>query len=243
MNKRLSKSGIEYLDYSWGVWSGCRNLQAGICSVNACWAKGIANHYPALYPNGFEPTFYPEALGSPLHLRKPSIIGVGWVGDVIGYGLQYRDRIFHTIERCPQHTFLFLTKNPEKLLDWAPFPDNAWPGVTITNLDMAVEALPVFALLEAKIKFASYEPLLERVPCKHTMDLVDWVAIGGQTRPTRLPEIAYVQEIVQAADKAGVKVFLKDNLKPLFSTLTINDKWVWAKDLGYGGLYRQEMPR
>jgi len=59
---------------------------------------------------------------------------------------------------------------------------------------------------------------------------------------TAQPKIEWVKEIVEAADKAGVKVFLKDNLKPLFSRLTIDDKWVWAKDLGYGGLLRQEMP-
>ena len=60
---------------------------------------------------------------------------------------------------------------------------------------------------------------------------------------TAQPRIEWVQEIVRAVDKAGIAVFLKGNLEPLFAkTVTKDDKWVWAKDLGYGGLYRQEMP-
>ena len=39
------------------------------------------------------------------------------------------------------------------------------------------------------------------------------VIIGAQTRPTIMPRIEWVQEIVQACDKAGIPVFLKDNLR------------------------------
>ena len=44
---------------------------------------------------------------------------------------------------------------------------------------------------------------------------INWLIIGAQTNPYKPPEFSWVQEIVEAADKAGVKVFLKDNLKPL----------------------------
>ena len=105
MNKtpRLSKSGIEYLDYMWGIFSGCQNLQKGVCSVKACWAKGLTSHFPKLYPRGFDPTYYPEAINSPMLLKKPSRIGVGWVGDVIGYGPNPReclDLIAHKTKWC-----------------------------------------------------------------------------------------------------------------------------------------------
>jgi len=72
---------------------------------------------------------------------------------------------------------------------------------------------------------------------------ISWVVIGSQTKPTVYPKIEWVQEIVEAADKAGIPVFLKDNLKPMFAeTVVYSDKRVWAKDMGRGGLYRQEMP-
>lgn len=62
------------------------------------------------------------------------------------------------------------------------------------------------------------------------------------------PRIEWVHEIVEAADRAGIKVFLKDNLKPLLwhetERVLIPD---WARMPGeYDGLggflLRQELP-
>ncbi len=227
MNRpRLSKSGVEYLDYSWGIWSGCRNLQAGICSVKACWAKGIALHYPKLYPNGFEPHYYHEAIEAPMHLKKPSRISVGWVGEIIGYcdpRSIAREAIIRTIRECPQHTFLFLTKNPEKLIHWGKFPDNCWVGVSMT--DGYSDMLVPFKDVKAKVKFISFEPLLKWASWANSDMIkkslkdagISWVIIGSQTKPYKPPKIEWVNEIVSACDKAGIPVFLKDNLNPMFA--------------------------
>ncbi len=252
MNKtpRLSKSGIEYLDYSWGIWSGCRNLEIGICPVKACWAKGIANHYPKLYPNGFEPTFYKEALESPLRLRKPSRIGVGWVGDVIGYGLVYKEEIYSTIRQCPQHTFLFLTKNPEQLKEWGSFPDNCDVGITATNTDMAVEGMTALAEIEARVKFMSFEPLLSRILLTaNGLSGLDLVIVGAQTKPTVYPEIGWVQGIALACTKADIPLFLKDNLKPLLpNRMPFWGTYIWKEESNGAMItmsenrFRQELP-
>ena len=44
---------------------------------------------------------------------------------------------------------------------------------------------------------------------------LDWVIIGQQTpvRSSTMPKVEWIREIVQAADQAGIPVFLKDNLK------------------------------
>ncbi|KKN71458.1 hypothetical protein LCGC14_0420370 [marine sediment metagenome] len=44
---------------------------------------------------------------------------------------------------------------------------------------------------------------------------ISWVIIGSQTKPYKPPKIEWVQEIVEATDRAGIPVFLKDNLIPL----------------------------
>ena len=248
MNKtpRLSKSGIEYLDRSWGIWSGCQNLERGICPVNACWAKSIANRFPNHYPNGFEPTFYPESIESPLHIKKPSRIGVGWVGDVIGYGGEYgKDQIYETIRQCPQHTFLFLTKNPQNLAKWSPFPDNCWVGVSATNDFQQIEALAWLQRIEAKVKYLSIEPLLEEIilPSSGLERILNWLIIGQQTpiHPETTPKLEWIKEIVEAAEKAGVKVFLKNNLRPL-----LEPSWLGNRDNSWAfrhGELRQGMPK
>ena len=74
---------------------------------------------------------------------------------------------------------------------------------------------------------------------------ISWVVIGSQTKPYRPPVISDVQEIVEACGKAGIPVFLKDNLNPLFAgATTIKDKWVFSKtNFMNGELYRQEIPK
>jgi len=221
---RLSKSGIEYLDYQWGIFSGCHNWKSGICQVENCWAKSFAQRFKNIYPNGFEPTFYPEAFNSPKYLKKPSIIGVGWVGDVIGYGLAFREQIFETIEQCPQHRFLFLTKNPNQLKKWEMFPNNCWVGATATNHDGFLRAIEGLRVINATVKFISFEPLLKEIPFRHQALYyagISWLIIGLQTpySPKTAPKIEWIENIVEAADKAEVKVFLKDNLWPLIETL------------------------
>jgi len=54
---------------------------------------------------------------------------------------------------------------------------------------------------------------------------------------TAQPRIEWVREIVEAADKVGIPVFLKDNLRPLLPYP--HHLWAFTK---VGGLLRQEMP-
>lgn len=240
---RLSKSNIEYLTLHWGVFSGCRNLQKGICKVKACWARGIALHYKGLFPNGFEPTFYPEALQSPFHVNKPSIIGVGWVGDIIGYGKEYLTQIFKVTEKCPQHSFVFLTKNYWGLPKVGKFPDNCIVGMTDNTCH---EDLSVMGSVNAKKKFVSYEPLYDFT--YPNLKWVDGIVIGGQTRPTLMPRLEWVLNLVEEADRLRKKVFLKNNLMPLLTEF--GETNTRAKEesrvlntLFSGGKLRQEFPK
>ena len=261
---RLSNSDIEYLDKVWNFTSGCRK------GCPYCYAEKITKRFNNHYPNGFKPTVYPEALLSPLYLKKPSRIGVCFMGDLFcdcpefdperknilkGFtedGSSWEDislkRIIHyVIESCPQHTFLFLTKQPQNLIKFSPFPDNAWTGVTVTNPQMLTNALYGLSRIEAKVKYLSIEPLLQWELLKSTTKFaealkltgISWVIIGAQSKPTIMPKIEWVQEIVQACDKAGVKVFLKDSLEPLIKPLMRVPNMSWFGNV-FG--FRQEMP-
>lgn len=259
---RLSPTGIEYGDYAWNFASGCGNNIDGKCKAGGfkCWAYSISQRFKGHYPNGFKPTIYPEALLSPLYLRKPSRILCAFMGDLfwdcpefdpwreitlrgkdgrVFFEGSLRDRIIMTIDQCPQHTFLFLTKQPQNLIKF-DFPDNCWVGVTITNDKMRYAALYWLKQIQAKVKFLSIEPHLGRIEVA-PIDLQDagvgWIIDGAQTNPYKPPKIEWVQEIVQAADKAGIPVFLKNNLMPLVGQ---KGMLVQAGNIKYG--LRQEMP-
>jgi len=70
----------------------------------------------------------------------------------------------------------------------------------------------------------------------------NWVIIGAQTKPYRPPRIEWVAEIVKACDKAGIPVFLKDNLEPLLQEACRNEYKFNAVFLNGWGELRQELP-
>jgi len=146
------------------------------------------------------------------------------MGDLFGIGVpeHWTERVLDKIGRSwyREHRFYLLTKQPQNLPQWSPFPDNCWVGVTACNFEMMDNAILYLDQIEAKIKYISIEPFLGEIPIPVYGFGVDWLIIGAQTKPYKPPKIEYVEEIVRAADKAGVPVFLKDNLKPLFSGMT-----------------------
>ena len=78
---------------------------------------------------------------------------------------------------------------------------------------------------------------------------INWVIIGAQTKPTVYPKIEWVTEIVEAADKAGIPVFLKDSLKPFLISHGMQDNIFWKDKSNKHGSeelhceLRQEMPK
>jgi len=228
----MNPTKIDYLDLTWNPYTGCNNWRLGICGGGGkdfrCWAMTQTIRFKKNYPNGFEPTFYPERFLEPMKHKKPAIIGVSFMGDLFGGWpwasfpesanlVETMDRvrllILNQARACPRHTFVFLTKCPWNLPKWNPWPDNAWVGVSITSVEQLIDTITPMAQVEASVKFASYEPLLERVPVKHIIGFLNWLIIGGQTGPgAKPPKPKWVQEIIDDADRAGVPVFLKDNL-------------------------------
>ncbi len=74
---------------------------------------------------------------------------------------------------------------------------------------------------------------------------IAWIILGAQTKPTLQPKIEWVREIVEAADKAGVKVFLKDNLMPLIEPVGIDKDFLTKVAIDGDKAYvilRQELP-
>jgi len=240
---RLSPTGIEYADYAWNFASGCGNNIGGKCRGGGfnCWAYSITQRFEGHYPNGFKPTIYPDALCSPVYLKKPSRILCAFMGDLFwdcpefnptkkieavmpsrkaSVSMSLKGWIYTTIKQCPQHQFLFLTKQPQNLPQWSPFPDNCWVGVTVTKPEFLLPAFDALDSIQCQLRYLSIEPMLGRFDIPDLDILLggtlNWVIIGAQTKPYKPPEIEWVEEIVQACDKAGIPVFLKDNLKPLF---------------------------
>jgi protein gp37 len=260
----LTKTKIEYLDYVWNFYPGCNHWQTGVCPLKMCWAHGMARfNTPKGQKIDFTPKLLPEKLLDPLKGKQGGRrIGVCFTGDLFGdwvdpeqwlhlndSGIEIantlKGHIFEVIRHCPDDTFIFLTKNPAGLQKWSPFPPNAWVGVSATNYVMFSYALEYLHNIKATIKYISIEPMMERVNIPLLDEVlsncgVNWLIIGQQTpaRKATEPKIEWIREIIEAADKAGIPVFLKYNLYDYFMNLPHDDLF-WA-DMCH---LRQEFPK
>ena len=116
---RQGPNGISYLDWSWSVAVGCTH------GCPWCWARRQAKRQRKNCQRcyDFTPHLHPERLGEPLRKRKPSVIGVAFMGDLFDPTLPDDDvcRVFDTIrasEVYPKgHTFVILTKQPNRMAD------------------------------------------------------------------------------------------------------------------------------
>ncbi|KKM98785.1 hypothetical protein LCGC14_1154370 [marine sediment metagenome] len=206
----------------------------------------------ALLNDPFYPRFWEDKLGDRgLFQPEPRRIFVCDMSDLFGIGVptDWTDRVMDQIKIHRQHQFYLLTKQPQKLPKVPGyFPPNAWVGVTATDNDAAFAAFRAFQDLEATTrKFISFEPLQGRMG-PVVLSLLkgwahgtgaSWVIIGAQTKPDVNPQAKWVGEIVQAADDAGIPVFLKKNLWDCLYSQAWDVEAFWATQTA---TLRQELP-
>jgi len=91
---------------------------------------------------------------------------------------------------------------------------------------MADDAGYYLEQIVAKVRFLSLEPLLEPMHLHFGNQpgrKLDWVIIGAQTpySAKTAPPMEWVQEILVAANNAGIPVFMKNNLRPVLDNTEI----------------------
>ena len=160
-------------------------------------------------------------------MDKPSKIFVSSMGDLFGEWVpdSWIETVFEAAEKAPQHTYLFLTKNPSRYLEMAlakrlPERENFWYGTTIVAPEN-----PFFFARGYKT-FLSIEPMLEPFPREPEsgmnpfyMTSIGWVIIGAMTGPgskRQQPERQWVENVVNAAADARIPVFMKGSLRPIW---------------------------
>jgi protein gp37 len=193
----------------------------------------------------FYPRLWEERLDEYLGICRG--IFVCDMSDLFGIGVpeEWTRAVLDRIRRSSHRNhYYLLTKQPQNLPKFSPFPPNCWVGVTATGYKAFNEALDHLKTIASQVKYISMEPLLEEIKvCPERLKYcgVSQLIIGAQTRPYKPPKIEWLQEIVEAADKAGVPVFLKDNLRPLIATLSAGKAFYYYDDQTCE--LRQEFPK
>jgi len=178
---------------TWNPVTGCTKISPG---CKHCYAERMAKRlagrfgYPAIDP--FKVTLHEDKLEQPLRWRKPRTVFVCSMGDLFHEDIPhaYRTDIFDVMASAEalRHTFLVLTKRPEKINAWVNWmcehwpgdspwniatevyngwPPNVIPGVTAENQEQANLRIPVLLRIPAAVHFVSIEPMLGPVIIDH----------------------------------------------------------------------------
>ncbi len=180
----MNKTKIEWCDYTINPVKGlcpmaCKDKQG----KEYCYARRMYKRF------GWNPDirWSSRAVDQLAEIKEPSRIFIGSTIELFGDWIKYwwLKTIFDMCLLRPQHTFIFLTKKPENLIKWSPFPENCWVGVSVTNADMAFDAINCLDDVQANVRFLSFEPLLaSRNLVQFNVRLkqsINWVIIGQQT--------------------------------------------------------------
>jgi protein gp37 len=199
------------------------NPVRGLCPVacSFCYAAKMYKRFKWDETIRFDPDVMSS--GNLSKLTNGSKVFVGSTMELFGeWAEEWIDDILDCTVAFPNLTFIFLTKRPENLIKYSPFPPNCWVGVSATNKLMFTQAVYNLVDVRATVKFVSIEPLLDWKLggdiLSHDMDNINWLIIG-QCTPVSVktsPKVEWISEIVEAADKAGIPIFLKDNLESVF---------------------------
>ena len=211
-----TNESIEWAKWSWNPVVGCRH------NCNYCYARDLARRFLEDY-NNFEPRIYEERLKVP-SIQTPK--GNGCIGDrnvfvcsmadLFGNWVEksWIDKVLDAVQKAPEWNFLFLTKNPKRLVD-IEWPLNAWVGTTVDRQSRVSQAEQAFKDINATVKFVSCEPLLEELKFSN-MSVFNWLIVGGRSKNTQgsasQPDWSWVDSLYNQARDAGLKVYFKPNL-------------------------------
>ena len=249
----MGKTTIEWATHSWQVSVGCSEPR-GAQACARCYARGIAARFGevkghryegvAKFVNGYsrwtgkvEPLR--ETLDEPFHWKKPRRVFVDSMADLFHEFLpfEYIQEVFEVMALNPIHTFMVLTKRPERMAQFADFwreafpeparwPANVWAGTSIGTQKFVEPRMKALLQVPAKVRFLSLEPLLEQLDLSefypklcttHLMRLccgrtpsIHLMIIGGESgRGASSLELDWVRSLIKQARVMGASPFVK----------------------------------
>ena len=247
---------IEWCDASWPVLAGCKKRSPGCAhcwAVNFTWRLAHNPNTPE-YQGAVEKVARTESglirvhAGEPGRLqwsgaiipleshldwprtrwKKPMKIFVGNMSDLFDEHVpfEFLERVFRVMLENPQHTYQILTKEPGRLVEFAPhlsalieeyggnahrWPTNMWFGTSVENPLMYWRILELIRV-PAAIHYISAEPLLKEllgIPLHH----IEWVITGCESGTGARPmDERWVEKLLEATKNVDAAFFYKQKL-------------------------------
>jgi len=190
--RNVMSSNIEWTDATWNPATGCSKVSPG---CKNCYAETLSIRLKAMkqkkYVNGFKYTEHEEELQKPIHWKKPRMIFVNSMSDLFHEDAtdSFIDAVFEIMMTNHRHTYQVLTKRPKRMREFVDkfisvrgglheIPKHIWLGTSIENKDV-MHRLDELKNVKCKIKFVSFEPLLEMV--MPDLEGINWAIVGGES--------------------------------------------------------------
>lgn len=129
---------VEWTEKSWNPVTGCNKISSDCAN---CYVAEAAEGYlkrwkNPRYINGFDLTLHEDLLELPLKWKNSKQIFPMSMSDIFHKDIpkDIIEKIFDTMNRSSQHTFIVLTKRADRMLELSPtisWSDNIWLGVTV----------------------------------------------------------------------------------------------------------------
>jgi protein gp37 len=166
-------------------------------------------------------------------MKKPQVIFVCSMADLFGdwVPVEWIEQVIGSCVAAPQHTYIFLTKNPDRMKEF--FRDkrvqkNFWLGTSCGENKMSWER--VFTIMEIDIwgwnTLVSAEPLkTSNLFAYETGEWFDWMIIGMQTNPLVPCDPWVIANTIEPMVEVGIPVFMKDSVKACFPEITMHREY------------------
>lgn len=226
---------INWSDATQNFWIGCKKVSE---ACKFCYMFRDLTRYKQFDPTGYhrtsDKTFYQA-----LKWKEPKrIFTCSWSDFFLEAADSDRADAWEVIRKTPHHTWLILTKRPERILDhlpddWGNGYENVWLGVTAENQQRLIERLDILSKVPCYVRFVSVEPILGEINLfdnKVQTDFLDWVIVGGESgnetgkwryRPS---ELSWYKSLVVQSQAFKIPVFVKQLGTHLAKEMGVKDR-------------------
>jgi len=170
----MKKTGIDWTDYSWNPWQGCKKISPACDNCYMFTDKKRYGQKGSDIHKSAKATF-----NKPLKIEAGSkVFTCSWSDFFLVEADEWRDEAWDIIRATPHLTYQILTKRPENIKDrlpkdWEENFSHVWLGVTAENQEQADVRIPILLNTFASKRFVSIEPMLKEI------DLCKVVIVNG----------------------------------------------------------------
>ncbi len=251
--------------YSWNpivmrcspVSAGCANCWHLRMCDRLAWIPSVEN-FDWVYEGVLEPVIHSmQRLDEPVRRKKPAIIATQFMGDWMHrrVTMEQIDMVLEVMGDAERHTFLTLTKRPERLagglydvssdvplreLGGNDYLPNVWLGVSVEDQATADERIPKLLEMQGWNRWVSIEPMLGPVhlypsfcdfqpPSWGCGPTIKWVVVGCESGPGRRPcSYEWMRRVIRDCGEANVPCYVK---QLDIDSKVSRDPMEWPEDL------------